>query len=127
MLLTLPVAVAWSQDGAGGQPASELPLFVVEIQVGKSWNPSKPANEQLYFKEHSANLKRLRDAGQLVMGARYSDKGLLVLAATSEAAARQELDADPSFKAETFQYRIHPLNVFYPGMVTPPVRKTAAQ
>jgi hypothetical protein len=127
LMLALPVAVAWSQNSAGGPQPSQLPLFVVEIQVGRSWDQSKPASAQLRFKEHSANLKRLRDAGQLVMGARYSDKGLLVLAAASEAAARQELDADPSFKAATFQYQIYPLNVFYPGMVTPPVKKSEAK
>ena len=48
------------------------------------------------------------------MGARYSDIGLVVLAADS-ASARAMMDMDPSFNAGTFRYELHPLNVFYAG------------
>lgn len=98
-------------------PTPDLPLFAVEIQVGAKWDSSKPPNEQPYFKEHSANLKRLRDAGTLVLGARYADKGFVVLAASDEAQARAMMDEDPSIKAQVFKCEVYPFNVFYPGAV----------
>jgi hypothetical protein len=51
------------------------------------------------------------------MGARYSDKGLVVLAAASAAGARAMMDEDPSIQAGVFKYQLHPFNVFYGGTV----------
>jgi hypothetical protein len=94
-----------------------LPLFAVEIKVGSKWDQSKPPQEQQYFREHSANLKRLRDAGNLIMGARYSDKGLVILAAQTEEEAKAMMDVDPSIKGDVFKYELHPFGVFYSGSV----------
>ena len=102
--------------------AEALPLFAVEVRVGPRWDPSKKPHEQALFREHSANLKVLREAGHLVMGARYSDVGLLILQAKTEADARAMIDADPSIAAGTFSYQIHPFNVFYPGTLHSPKR-----
>ena len=106
-------ATARAQEAAAS--AAELPLFAVEIRTGAKWDATKPPGDQAFFREHSANLKRLRDAGSLVMGARYGDKGLVVLAAANEASARAMMDEDPSFRAEIFRYEMNPMNVFYPG------------
>lgn len=106
--------------------ASDLPLFAVEIKVGPNWDAAKPPPEQRFFKEHSANLRRLRDAQHLVLGARYADKGLVVLAAPSLEDARAMLEPDPSFKAGVFAYELHPFNVFYPGTVQGRARPPAA-
>ncbi len=119
------VQTATAQVGSAVVPANELPLFAIEITVGQSWNQAKPAQEQQYFREHSANLKRLRDSGALVMGARYSDKGFILLAAKDEAHVRTMLDEDPSFKAEVFKYQVHPFNVFYGGTVNTRPRRAA--
>lgn len=116
LLLSLPT---WGQaPSATPAPAlDELQLFAVEIRTGPKWDAAKPPQEQAYFREHSANLRRLRESGSLVLGARYADKGLVVLAAANIADARQMMDADPSFAAGTFGYDVHPFNVFYPGNV----------
>src|SRR5262245_18550653 len=87
---------------APGSP--ELPLFAVEITIGSKWDSKRPPQDQLYFREHSANLKRLRDAGQLVVGARYSDKGVVIVAAENDAAVRAMMDEDPSMTAGVFKY-----------------------
>jgi uncharacterized protein YciI len=102
------------------KPTDSLPLFAVEVRVGPKWDSSKALHEQALFREHSANLKRLRDAGSLILGARYSDIGLIILAADSEASARAMIDADPSIAAGTFTYAIHSFNVFYSGTVRSP-------
>ena len=88
-----------------------------EITIGPKWDTSKAAEEQTYFREHSANLRQLREHGALVVGARYSDKGFLVLAAPSLEAARAMLDRDPSMAAGVFAYHVHEMSVFYPGTV----------
>jgi uncharacterized protein YciI len=104
-----------------------LPLFAVEIRVGSKWDSSKAPHEQALFREHSANLKRLRDAGHLIMGARYSDIGLIILAADSEASARAMIEADPSIAAGTFTYAVHPFSVFYSGNLRPPLAPPVAK
>lgn len=111
-------AIAQAPAVATPPAPTDLPLFAVELRVGSRWEPAKQPHEQAYFREHSANLKRLRDDGQLVLGARYSDKGFLVLAAASEADAKTLLEADPSIQNEVFAFQIHPFNVFYSGCVS---------
>lgn len=96
---------------------SKSKLFAVEIKVGPNWDHSKAAYEQAFFKEHSANLKTARKAGAIVMGARYSDIGLIVFSAGSKAEVTAIMDKDPSMSAGTFKYEVHPMNVFYPGLV----------
>lgn len=104
---------------AVAQDSTALPLFAVEIRTGAKWDASRPPQEQPFFREHSQNLRRLRDAGHLVMGARYGEVGLVVLAATDAAAARAMMDADPSIEAGTFRYELQPFNVFYGGTLSP--------
>jgi hypothetical protein len=119
--------LAWHSVRAQVQPSppatTEPSLFAVEITIGPKWDPTKPAQDQHYFREHSSNLKRIRDAGALVMGARYSDKGLLVLAARDESHARSMMEEDPSIRAEVFSYQLHPFSVFYGGTVSPRLRQ----
>lgn len=91
--------------------------FAVEINVGPGWDASISPYEQAYFSEHSAHLKELRSAGHIVMGARYSDVGLLVFAAHSAEEISNLMDKDPAMQAGTFSYEIYPMNVFYPGFV----------
>jgi uncharacterized protein YciI len=130
-LLAAATVALWATNGALAQvqppasPSSELPLFAVEITVGSKWDQSKPAHEQQFFQDHSSNLQRLRESGALIMGARYSDKGLVVLAAKDEAQARAMMDEDPSIKAEVFKYRVHSFNVFYGGTLNARARKAA--
>lgn len=99
------------------EAAPEKQLFAVQIKVGPGWDPSIAPNEQKFFKEHSANLRALRDAGHIVMGARYSDIGLLVVSALSAEAVTALMQEDPSIAAGTFVFEVHPMLVFYPGTV----------
>jgi hypothetical protein len=103
--------------------AAEPLLFAVEIKTGPRWDASKAPNEQAGFREHSANLRRLRETGALVMGARYADKGLVVIAAASVAEVKAMMDADPSFGLGTFVYEVHPFGVFYGGELRPRARR----
>ena len=107
-----------AQEQAGVQAVErQANLYAVEIKTGPIWDKAKPANEQPYFREHSANLRKLRDQGSLVLGARYADKGLVVLQATSEQEARSMMDQDASIKNGVFAYEVYDFNVFYGGSV----------
>jgi uncharacterized protein YciI len=89
-------------------------LFVVHFETGPAWNKALAPAEQPGFKEHSANLNRLRKEGLIKFGARYGDFGMLFLKADSLDAAQAIIDADPGVQAGSFIYRVEPLNVFYP-------------
>ena len=128
-MIAVAVMCGVLSNGAAAQVASaptsttELPLFAVEIKVGPKWDSAKPPQDQALFKEHSANLRRLREAGALVMGARYSDKGLVIIAAATAADVKAQMDQDPSIAAGTFVYEVHPFNVFYAGEVKARTRR----
>jgi uncharacterized protein YciI len=115
-------AMAQSAHPASGVEANQR-LFAVEIRTGPSWDPAKPPGEQAFFREHSAHLKRLRDAGHIVMGARYADKGLVVFTAKSSSDVKALMEQDPAMVAGTFVYQIHDFNVFYAGTVQSPPRR----
>lgn len=121
----LAAPLAGSRHAAAQAPQREGGrLFAVEFRTGPNWDTSKKPNEQAHFREHSANLKRLRDQGHILVGARYSDKGFLVIAAESEPNVRALLETDPSIQNQVFAYEVHPFYVFYPGCVEAPKRPT---
>ena len=104
-------------------PDSEGRLFAVEIRTGPKWDASLSPQQQAYFREHSANLRLLREAGRLVLGARYADKRLVILAATSAEQARALMDQDPAIMHGTFVYELNEFNVFYAGNVPARARR----
>lgn len=110
-------AAAHAQTAANAAEAPAGPLFAVEITTGPAWDAAKPPQDQAHFREHSMNLKRLRDEGHLVMGARYADKGLVLLRAPNADAANAMMQQDPSMQAKVFRYELHEFRVFYPGTV----------
>lgn len=114
--LVLTPVMGAQEPPAGTPPPSYAAIF----KTGPKWDAAKAPGDQPFFKEHSANLAKLRAAGTIVMGARYADVGLVVLTAASEADARKLFDADPSIAAGTFAIEIHRFSVFYPGFVGAP-------
>jgi hypothetical protein len=105
-------------------PPPPAPLYAAIFKTGAKWDTAKAPNEQPFFREHSANLAKLRAAGTVVMGARYADVGLVVVTAATDAEARRLFDADPSLAAGTFTLDVQRFSVFYPGYVgTPPAPK----
>lgn len=112
LLLALTFALAHL---AAAQPAAPEKLFAVTIATGPAWEAAKPANDQKFFKEHSANLARLRAASLAVLGGRFADKGFLIIRAADEAAVRAELAKDPSIAAGVFQAAVDEYRPFYHG------------
>ena len=113
LAVTLACAVA--------QPASPSPspaagrMFAVTVRTGPAWDATRSPAAQAHFKEHSANIQRLRASGALVLGGRTGDIGLLLVRAASEAEARALFDADPSIAAGTFRLDVAEWRTFAPG------------
>ncbi|MBL8514187.1 MAG: hypothetical protein JNJ55_09385 [Betaproteobacteria bacterium] len=114
---------------AGESVSAPDPLFVVHLTIGPLWESAKPSNEQSGFREHSANLARMRTEGVLVMGARYkdaiADKGMIVIRAANREAALKQFDADPMVKGKRFNLDIADFVPFYDGFVARPQRAAA--
>lgn len=92
-------------------------LYLVEFTTGPNWAADTPPQEQTGFSDHSANLSHLRTTGVLQFGARYGDKGIVLLKLPDEAAVREALAKDPSIAAGVFKAVIHEFHPFYPGEV----------
>jgi uncharacterized protein YciI len=100
-------------------PAGTPPVrtFAVEFRTGPGWDKAKPPNQQKHFSDHSANLRKLRQEGRIVLGGRYGEVGLVLLRATSEEDARALIGADPSIAAGVFVVAVSPWSTFMGGSV----------
>jgi uncharacterized protein YciI len=99
--------------------AARKMLFIAIFSLGPSWQADKTAHEQAYFKEHSANLKKLRAEKKILVGARYFDKGMIIIAAADEQEARAMLGSDPMVASKVFNLELHQFNPFYKGCIEP--------
>ena len=88
--------------------------FIVHLETGEKWDTSISPNDQKGFKEHSANMNRLRTEGVIQFGARYSEFGLLIVSVETRDKAIEILDADPGVKSGIFKFRVDPISIFYP-------------
>jgi uncharacterized protein YciI len=109
IILTLLISTS-----ATGEDANSAQLFIIHFETGPQWNESLQPQEQTQFREHSTNLNRLRKEKVIVFGARYSDLGLIIVTAESLSVARSIIEKDPGVQSGIFDFRIEPLNVFYP-------------
>lgn len=121
-LLVLVLLVGVHAGSALGAESAGLaePLYVVEFTTGPAWQADKPFHEQAHAVDHSANLRRLREQGILVLGARHGAKGMIVLRTSSEEAAHSEIDQDPAVSAGVFSYTIEEFKPFFGGCVETP-------
>lgn len=100
--------------GTSANDDQPLPRFIVHLETGPAWDPELPPAEQNSFAAHSANMKRLRDSGRILFGARYADYGLLIIEDASLEAVEATLSSDPGVKAGIFRFRIEAISIFYP-------------
>ena len=90
-------------------------LYIVTYTTGPSWDVNKPSHEQPYFKEHSARLGQLRKEGVIRFGARYGEKGMIVITASTREAARKIIFEDQAVANKLFEVEVQKLNIFYDG------------
>lgn len=107
---TMGLEYAW-QDTAAIKP----PLFIAIFSLGPNWQTGKPAHAQAHFKAHSENLKKWRSEKKIALGARYSDKGMIIFSAADEKEARSMLEHDPMVMNKVFTLELYPFSPFYKG------------
>ena len=98
-------------------------LYIVTYTTGSLWDHSKSPGEQSYFKEHSANLNKLRKDGIIKAGARYGEKGIIFIVAASMQAASEIVFSDPSVANKLFNAEVPKMSVFYEGCLEKPKTK----
>lgn len=118
MRVILCLLVALNVTSAMAQSADSL--FIVTYTTGSSWDVSKQPNEQPYFKEHSATLSKLRKDGIIKAGARYADKGMIILSARTLSIAKEIIFKDIAVVNNLFHADVQKLNVFYEGCLERP-------
>jgi uncharacterized protein YciI len=102
------------------QPAPALKLFAVRITTGPAWVQGKSPAEQLHFREHSANLARMRQEGLIVLGGRFAELGLVIVRAPDAAAVQSQFAQDPAMTAGVFQAQVDEYRPFAHGSTQPP-------
>jgi hypothetical protein len=117
IILTLLI----SASSYGQSPTKQIDsLYIATYTSGSAWDQSKGPNEQPHFKEHSARLGQLRKDGVIKFGARYGDKGSIVIIAKNFTAAKEIIHADVAVINKLFTVDIQKLNIFYEGCLERP-------
>jgi hypothetical protein len=94
------------------------PTMALLFTTGSGWDQAKSPNEQRGFQSHSANLRRLRDAGVIVAGGRFGDYGLILVSAPTVDSATAMVKPDSSLIAGTFKVAVTPWSTIYEGAIT---------
>jgi uncharacterized protein YciI len=119
VLTALAGGFAYGQDATPSPSPAAQKVFAVVFRTGPAWDAAKPPAEQKFFKDHSQNIGRLKADGNLVLGGRFSDMGLVLVKASSLEDARALVDRDPSVAAGVFKADVHPWSTFHAGCLDP--------
>ena len=117
LALLCGAAALRAQEPAAPSPAPARRTFALVFRTGPSWDRAKAAGAQAFFADHSANIRKLREEGRLLVGGRFSDQGLLIVEAQDEAEARTFVERDPSVRAGTFTAEVYAWSTFAEGCV----------
>lgn len=92
--------------------------FAMVYTTGENWDTTKQAHEQQFFSDHSKHLSALRKEGKIIIGGRFSDKGLMIIECTDETEATRLINSDPSVKNKVFKAEVFPFMLFYEGTLS---------
>jgi hypothetical protein len=109
--------MAQSPTSPSGQAAPAKQYFIAIFSKGPAWDEAKPANEQVGFKEHNENLRRLRSEKKISIGGRYGDKGMVIVEAPNESEARSLFAPDLMVEKKTFTLELNQFRPFYKGAI----------
>lgn len=117
LLVCAAAATSGLLGNASADTKPRLQHFIVHYTTGPSWVAGAPFTNQPYAGHHSANLSRMRSDGAILFGARYSEKGMIIVNAESEGEARMLVERDSAVVTGTFVYEIESLHPFYYGCI----------
>jgi len=110
-LLVAFAGAAQSPDvGPGGWEMTTY--YVGFLYRGALWTPGETPESRKLQEEHMANIRRMGEAGKLVIAGPFTDdgelRGLYVFRAASAEEARALVESDPAVKAGRLRFEIHP-------------------
>lgn len=110
-LLVAFAAAAQSPDaGPGGWEMTTY--YVGFLYRGARWTPGETPESRKLQEEHMANIRRMGEAGKLVIAGPFTDdgelRGLYVFRAGSAEEARALVESDPAVRAGRLRFEIHP-------------------
>src|SRR5688572_33359417 len=111
MIVGLSLSAVQTAAPAAQEPAPKQ-YFIIILSRGPAWEDAKPANEQVGFKEHSENLRRLRTEKRIPIGGRYGEKGMVIVEAKNEDEARSLFASDIMVQKKTFALELHQFRPF---------------
>ena len=122
VLLTIVLSLAFGlAQSPSTTPQEQVPpakrYFIAIFSLGPAWDKAKQANEQIGFKEHSENLRRLRTEKRIPVGGRYGDKGMVIVEAGNEADARELFASDGMVLSKSFTLELYEFRPFYKGSI----------
>lgn len=116
-LATLILLATASPTGATATTLVDPP-FAITITTGPSWDTARPTAEQKHFATHSANLRRMKDAGVIVAGGRFGEFGLIIVRAPSADSAAAMMKPDSSMAVGTFRFKVDRWSTIYEGTIS---------
>ena len=118
-VVALAVASLLAAYATGRATAAPLqsPMWVMMFTPGPAWDSTRAPGDQAHFRNHSANLARLRTEGRIRLGGRFGPWGLILVDAGSEAEARSYFAPDSTLSAGVFRSELYAWSTIYSGSV----------
>jgi uncharacterized protein len=86
--------------------------YVGFLYKGPKWSPEQTPEVKTIQEGHMANIRRMGEAGKLLIAGPFTDdgdlRGLYVFRADSTEEARALVESDPAVKAGRFRFELHP-------------------
>jgi uncharacterized protein YciI len=100
--------------------------YVGFLYRGPKWTPEETPETRKLLAEHLSNIRRMGEAGKLVIAGPFMDdgdlRGLYVFRVASAEEAKALVESDPAVKAGRLRFELHPWFAAKNITVTP--RKT---
>ena len=110
LLVAFAAAAQSPEVGPGGWEMTTY--YVGFLYRGARWTPGETPESRKLQEEHMANIRRMGEAGKLVIAGPFTDdgelRGLYVFRAASAEEARALVESDPAVKAGRLRFEIHP-------------------
>lgn len=97
--------------------SQSVSTFAVTLTRGPAWLPDRTPNDQPLMRVHSANMRRLRREGHILIGGRYGPFGLVLITAPDSATVAGMFLPDSAVQTGVFDIRIDRWGTFYDGCV----------
>jgi uncharacterized protein len=110
LLVAFAAAAQGPDVGPGGWEMTTY--YVGFLYRGARWTPGETPESRKLQEEHMANIRRMGEAGKLVIAGPFTDdgelRGLYVFRVASAEEARALVESDPAVKAGRLRFEIHP-------------------